>query len=413
MRQRRGGRYWLAALLAAAALGGVFAWSTMRKAQASADLPTAKARQGEFLVVVRCRGELAAARSMEIVAPVQVSDLQIVWLAPPNSIVTEGQTVIRFDPSAAQQAIREHTAALRQAQANLDQDVAQARITAQGDKLDLAKAQYDLEKARLEASQQAIVSEIQGAESNIEARMAEEKLRVEQATVELHEKSGEAKIASLTRLRDQERSELNIANRQVSLMELKSPNNGIIVYSTNTSQGWVNAQPYKVGDHAFPGAVLAEVPDLASMRVEAKLEEADRGQVSAGEGAIIRIDALPEKTWKGKLAEISPLTEQSFEWPPTRSFKAYIALDNPAGQLRPGMNAGADIVISRIPNAVSIPVQGLFTDQGRPVVYLRKAHGYAKQAVTVAARNPDEVALKGLAAGTTIALVQPPQEGSK
>jgi multidrug efflux pump subunit AcrA (membrane-fusion protein) len=329
---------------------------------------------------------LAAERSVQLTAPVRVADLQIVWLAPPNSPVTPGQTVIRFDPSAAQQAIREHTAALRQAKANLDQALAQARITAEQDKLDLAKSQYDLEKARLDASQQAIMSEIQGEE---------------------------AKIASLTRLRDQEQTELEIANHQVALMEVKTPNSGVITYLSNTSQGWLNAQPYKVGDRAFAGAVIAEVPDLTTIRVEAKVDEVDRGQITAGDAGVIRIDALPEKTWTGRLAGVSPLTEQSFDWPPSRNFKAYIALDNPTAQLRPGMNASADVIIARIPDAVSIPTKALFTDKGRPIVYIGTSHGYEARVVAVQARNPDEVAVKGLAAGSMVTLVEPPRNGGK
>jgi len=371
----------------------------------------AKARRGEFLVLVRCRGELAAERSVQLAAPVRVSDLQIVWLAPPNSPVTEGQTVIRFDPSAAQQAIRQHTAALRQAKANLDQAVALARITAEQDKLDTATAQYDLEKARLAASQQAIMSEIQGDESKIDARVAEEKLHVEQAAVALHRTSAEAKIASLARLRDQEQSELEIANHQVALMEVKTPNSGVITYLSNTSQGWLNAQPYKVGDRVYSGAVIAEVPDLSTIRVEAKVDEVDRGRISVGDAGVVRIDALPERTWTGKLAAISPLTEQSFEWPPSRSFKAYIALEGAGAQLRPGMNSSADVITRRIPEAVSIPAKALFTDKGHAIVYVGGAHGYEARRVKVEARNPDEVAVKGLAAGSMVTLVEPPRNG--
>ena len=411
---RRAGkfRYWFAALVAVGAAAGILTWSRMRKVEAAADLPTAKARRGEFLVLVRCRGELEAERSIELSAPRRVSDLQIVWLAPPNSTVTAGQTVIRFDPSAAQQAIREHGVALRQAQANLDQQLAQARITAEQDKLDLATAQYNLERARLDASQQAIMSEIQGEESKIDAGVAEEKLHVEQAAVELHQKSDEAKKASLTRLRDQEQTELDIANRQLAAMEVKTPSAGVVSYLNNTSQGWLNAQPYKVGDRAWPGAVIALVPDLATIRVAAKVDEVDRGQITVGDSGIVKIDALPEKTWPGKLAAISPLTEQNFDWPPSRNFKAYIALDDPAAQLRVGMNASADVITARIPDAVSIPAKALFTDKGRPIVYVAAGHGYQKRVVSVQARNPDDIAVKGLPPGTTVALVEPPRNGA-
>lgn len=412
MKRRRFGRWIVLILLTAAAAGG-FAWFKMRKVQAATDLPSAKVRKGEFLVIVRCRGDLAAARSVQIGAPLRVPDLQIVWLAPASSVVKVDEPVIRFDPSTAKQAVNEHTASLRQAQANLDQAVAQSRITAEGDKLDLAKAQYDLERAQLEASKQSIVSEIQGAESKIDARVAGEKLKAQQALVELHKKSDEAKMASLTRLRDQEQTELDIAKDQVTRMEVKSTGSGVITYLSNTSQGWINAQPFKVGDHAFPGAVIAEVPDLSTIRLEAKVEEVDRGKLTVGFEGLVRIDALPEKTWTSKLAGISPLTEQSFEWPPSRSFKAYIALDHPTEQLRPGMNASADLILSRIPDAISIPAKGLFTDKGKPIVYLQTEKGYEPRVVSIEARNPDEVAIKGIAAGSMIALVEPEKKEVK
>ncbi len=405
--KRKRTRRWLALLLTVGVAVGAGAWFKMRKVQAATNLPTATARKGEFLVIVRCRGELSAERSVQVVAPVRVTDLQIVWLAPTGSAVAEGQTVIRFDPSTARQAVNEHAAALRSAQANLDQQVAQAHITAEGDKLDLGKAQYELEKAQLAAAQQAILSDIQGEENKIDARVAEQKLNVARATTELHQKSDEAKLASLTRLRDQEQAELEIANRQVTLMEVKSPSGGVITYVSNTSQGWINAQPYKVGDHAFPGAVIAEVPDLKSIRVEAKVEEVDRGQISVGNDGLLHIDALPEKTFNGKLAGVSPLTEQNFEWPPSRSFKAYIALDSPTPQLRPGMNASADIIVARIPEAISIPAKGLFTDKGRPIVFLQTKDGYQARVVSVEARNPDDVAIKGIEAGSVVTLVEP------
>lgn len=391
----------------------VFAFFRLHKAQAATTLPTANARKGEFLVLIRARGELTAEQSVQIIAPVNVPDLQIVWMAPPGSEVSPGQVVIRFDPSAAKQQINEHTAALRSAQANLDQAEAQSRITAEKDKLDLATATYDLEKARLEASKQAIVSVIQGEESKIDSGLAQEKLNVQQATNNLHVTSDQAKIASLVRLRDQETRELDITNQQLVSMEVKSPGRGVISILGNYSQGWMNAQPYKVGDHAAPGTLLAEIPNLSTLEMESKVEEVDRGRITAGDAVLVHVDAFPEKTWNAKISAISPLTEQNWEWPPTRSFKSYAAIAEPDKKLRPGMNASSDFVISRIPNAISIPAKALFTDKGKPIVYVKTENGYQLKPVTLRARNPDDVAIEGIAEGTPVALVEPPRNGKK
>jgi hypothetical protein len=73
------------------------------------------------------------------------------------------------------------------------------------------------------------------------------------------------------------------------------------------------------------------------------------------------------------------------------------------------MNAGADIVEARIPGAVSIPAKALFTLRGKPVVYLKSSGHYRPEQVRVRARNTDEVAVDGIAAGAFVALAEPEQ----
>ncbi len=126
---------------------------------------------------------------------------------------------------------------------------------------------------------------------------------------------------------------------------------------------------------------------------------------------MVHVDAFPEKVVPASLIGITPLTEQSFnEWPPTRSFRAYAKLEKPDARMRPGMNAGADIVEMKIPNAVSIPAKALFTVAGKPAVYLKRGGQYVAQSVQVKAKNPDEIAIEGIAGGTMVALAEPPRE---
>ena len=394
------------ALVVLAAAG---AWQ-MRRLQAAIRLPVAPARKGDFLVIVRCRGELKARRSAQLTAPVNVPDLQIVWLAPPGNPVTAGQPVIRFDPSSARQQLQEKEAGLRQAQATLDQATAQARITAEQDKLDLAAARYDVERARLEASKSEIVSALQGEESKIDLGLAEQKLRVQESTVTLHEASDKAKIASMTRLRDQAQAEVDLTKHRLAQMEIAAPSDGVILYLPNFSQGWMNAKPFQVGDHAWPGGALAEIPDLSTLEMEGKVEEIDRGRITVGQAARIRVDAFPEKALNGKLSQISPLTEQTFEWPPTRSFRGYAQIEQAGLRLRPGMNGSLDVIVNRLPGAISVPAKALFTLKGKPIVYVAGKKGYNPVEVELLARNPDEVAVKGIDAGAMVTLTEPPAE---
>jgi hypothetical protein len=188
-------------------------------------------------------------------------------------------------------------------------------------------------------------------------------------------------------------------------MEISAPLTGLLLFLPNYSQGWMNAKPFKVGDQVWPGASVAEIPDLSTLEMEGKIEEIERGRVQPGGDVRVRIDSLPELTFTGKLVDISVMTQISFEWPPTYSFRGYAKISNPDSRLRPEMNGAMDIVVNRIPDAISVPAKAVFTLHGKPVVYVASAKQYRPQEVEVIARNPDEVAIKGIAAGTPVALV--------
>ena len=407
-------RFWvgLAVMLLVLAGAGAGVYQ-LRKVQAAGNFPVAPARKGDFFVIVRCRGELKARRSVQIVAPVNVPSLRIVWQAPTGGVVKAGDPVVRFDPSSTQQQLQEKEAALKQAQATLEQATAEARITSEQDQRDLSTAKYDVERARMEASKADIVSKLQGEESRIDLGLAEQKLRVQEATVNLHETSNKAKVASLTRQRDQAQTEVDLTKHRLSQMELKAPLGGVVIYLPNYSQGWMNAKPFQVGDQVWPGGVVAEIPDLATLEMEGKVEEIDRGRIGLSQETRVRIDSLPELTMPADLVAISPLTEQSFEWPPTRSFRAFAHIRQPDARLRPAMNGSMDVVVNRIANAISIPAKALFTLNGKPIVYLAQAGVYRPLEVEVLARNPDEVAVKGLNAGAMVTLVEAKKDEKK
>ncbi len=408
MKIPRTARFWLSLIVVLLALAGAAAGVyRLRQVQAAGTLPTTAARQGDFSVIVRCRGELKARRSVQIAAPVNVPSLRIVWQAPPGSAVKEGDPVVRFDPSSTQQQLHEKEAALKQAQATLDQAAADARITAEQDQRDLSSAKYDVEKARLEASKAEIVSALEGEESRIDLGLSQQKLRVQEATVNLHATSDKAKIASLTRQRDQAQADVDLTNHRLSQMELKTPLSGVVMYMQNNSQGWMNAKPFQVGDQVWPGGIVAEIPDLSTLEMEGKVEEIDRGRIDPGMETRVHIDSLPELTMPADLTAISPLTEQSFEWPRTSSFRAYGHIRQPDPRLRPAMNGNMDVIVNRIPNAISIPAKAVFTQHGKPIVYVAEKGAYRAVEVELLARNPDEVAVKGIKAGTIVTLVEP------
>ena len=104
----------LVGLVAVLAVIGVASAGVYRLQQTrppAARLPVARARTGDFLVIIRSRGEGKAGRSVQLYAPI-VPNLRIAWLAPPGQVVEAGQPVIKFDSSSAQQQLVQKEAGL-------------------------------------------------------------------------------------------------------------------------------------------------------------------------------------------------------------------------------------------------------------------------------------------------------------
>ncbi|HUB77654.1 MAG TPA: HlyD family efflux transporter periplasmic adaptor subunit [Bryobacteraceae bacterium] len=406
VRRRRLRPWVIAGLVLLAAGAAAVGVSRLRHVQTGEEVPSMPVRQGEFLVIVRCRGDLEPRHSVGFYTPM-VPNLRIAWMAPGGEPIKQGEPIIRFDSSQAQQQLAQKEASLQSAQASLDQFVAQNRINVEQDKSDLSDAQYAVETAKLDVTMKSLKSPIDGQEAQITEKVSEQKLKAEEAKVDLDRAADQSKLASLTRLRDQAKADVDLAKSRIAQMEIKAPGTGLLTFQLNYqgSIGSSDAKPYKVGDTVWSGMGLGEIPDVNTLELVGKIEEIDRGRIAVGQDVLVKLDALPELTLPAKLGQISPLAEVSLsEFPPTRSFLASAQILHPDPRLRPSMNGGMDIVVNKIPHAISIPARALFTKSGQPVVYVRRAGGYRAVGVKVEARNPDEIAISGVPAGTVVAL---------
>ncbi len=59
------------------------------------------------------------------------------------------------------------------------------------------------------------------------------------------------------------------------------------------------AQEFRAGDRAWPGAQILELPDLTSIHLATRIDEADRGQLKTDQTATIRVDAIPDREYQG------------------------------------------------------------------------------------------------------------------
>ena len=381
---------------------------------ASADesaLPIAPVRTGEFVAVIRTRGQIEAQKSVPVYAPL-AQDLRIAWMSPVSEPVERGEPMLRFDPSVAERDLIERRATLERAQASLNQAIGDAKVAERQDERDLVDARLGVELADLAIVDSDFVARLEAEAGRIDLRVARQNLRQLEAEVAQRKVSRESNLAALERQVEDAQAWVDIFEQRIERMELRAPLTGYAMYSTTNNSlaaalSGGAGQPLRVGDQVPGGMQIATFPDLTTLMIDVTVEEIDRGRMKVGDEVIVRIDALPDVSIATTLSGISPLAEISID-SRGRSFHAYGALG--AGvdtRIRPGMNGSMDIVIDRIPDATIVPAQALFTRGGRPAVYLVDGAGFRLAGVEVLARNPDEIAVAGLDPDARVALADP------
>jgi HlyD family secretion protein len=409
-KRKRGTILVLAVVVAIFLLFGAF-----RLAKAVPDIPSAVVARGEFVDYLQVRGEVKAVTSATIAAPFEAGDLKILKLAANGQQVKKGDVVVEFDTTTLKQTLAQDQSTSKSADAEIEQSRAQARMKEEQDLTDVMKARYDVESAKLDASKQEILSKIDGEEAELKLADAQQKLKEVEAKLTADKASDAADIQSKQQKRDKTVHQVGLSEHSLNLLVLKAPIDGMVALDTNwqSSGPFGNGAPFKQGDRAWPGAAIAELPDLSSLNLSGRIDETERGRVQVGQIVSVRIDAIPDRDFTGRVSDISTTASIDFSggYPFRKNFTMTVTLDSSDPRLRPGMSTNLRVATDRIANAITIPSEALFHKEGRSVAYILRGSKYEERQVEVERRSGDQLLIgKGLQAGDRVALRDPTEK---
>ncbi|HKN25681.1 MAG TPA: efflux RND transporter periplasmic adaptor subunit [Candidatus Acidoferrum sp.] len=398
------------ALVAASVLVLGAAFFIVRKVRSAPSLPTASVVRKEFVDYVEVHGEIKALHSVTIVAPSGVGDMLILKIAPTGTKVKKGDTLVEFDTSTLGQKLAQDRSALKSAEAAIEQSVAGAKLKEEQDLTDVMSSRFDLQSARMDASKQEILSEIDGKKALLKVADAEQKVKENEAKLQADRSSAKSDLASKVTLRERAGYQVKQDERGIEALTLRAPIDGSFTVLTHWEP--TGTVPFKPGDRVWPGAGLAELPDNSTLRVAARVEEADRGRMRINQPVTIRLDAIPDRNLQGKVDEISPTASMDFSagWPFPRNFSLGVSLTDSDNRLASGMSATARVAVDHVDDAVVIPVGAVFRKSGRSVVYVLHGSRFVETPIEVARRNSEEAMIaQGIVVGDRVALREPPE----
>ena len=288
--------------------------------------------RGDIVEVVGATGTLEAVTTVQVGS--QVSGTIQSLYADFNSTVKKGQVIARLDPSILQARLGQAEASVLSAQANVDR----ARATVED-----TRQKYERAK-ELAATKLIAETDLETAKANYDGAVAS--LKSSQAA------------------ESQAVANLNQAKVDLSHTIIDTPIDGVVI-SRNVDVGQTVAA-------SFQAPVLFVIAnDLAQMRVNAAVDEADVGRVREGQEVVFHVDAFPEREFKGTVEQVrlNPTTVSNVV-----SYNTIVAVDNRDLLLRPGMTATVSIVVRKAENALRLPASAL---RFRPEGYQRPTGGAA------------------------------------
>jgi len=148
---------------------------------------------------------------------------------------------------------------------------------------------------------------------------------------------------------------LQQAETDLSHTTIVSPIDGKVV-QLNAHEGEVVV----TGTMNNPASVIAVIADLSEILAESDVNETDVVALRLGMPAKVHVDAVTDKEYTGKVAEIgSSATARQSAGAGIRYFKVKVAIENPDDRLRPGMTSQVTIITSTALNALTVPIQSV------------------------------------------------------
>ena len=408
-------------VLAAIALGGwwslrgVWDSTTNLMADTGPVVPTTRLTRGSIALKVHMTGELRPSRQVALTAPSVGGTLRVLKVLETGAGVAKDDVIMQFDPADQQYALEQAESELLEAEQEILKRRADVAAQQATDKVALLTAQFDVRRAELDAAVDADLLAANDYKIR-QAELQEAKYRLSKVEQDVAHRAATSKagLAVLEERRAKARMSAERARQNMDNLVVRAPMDGFISIRENMDAsggiifGGMTLPPYRVGDNVYSGRPVADVFDIKTMEIRARVNEQERANVSQGQAAKVECDAVPGVQLDGKVVSIAGLGRPNMRLGPLRWFEVTLELPDPDPRMRPGTSVRVTVEGETLENVLLLPRQALFERDGKPIVYVRGAGtAFEPREVKVVHRTESQVVLDGIEEGTEVALIQP------
>lgn len=274
---------------------------------------TAKVERGNLTVIVTATGTLQPTNQVDVGSELSgiVKSVEVDF----NDAVKVGQVLARLDTTKLRSQVVQSEAAL---------GAARARIAE-------AEANEDEMRRRFERAKELAARNFVSEEALV--------------TAEAAYKRAVATLASARSQMEQARATLAVDRTNLSKAEIRSPINGTVLAR--------KVEPGQTVAASFQAPVLFTLAeDLTKMELHVDVDEADVGQVKAGQNAVFTVDAYAGREFPSTVSEVRNAAKTVSG---VVTYETVLSVDNTRLLLRPGMTGTANITVNALESVLLVP----------------------------------------------------------
>jgi HlyD family secretion protein len=406
----RRGRRTIVAAMAISVLVGVGSWAL--DAFSGRATAWAGVERNDLTLTVEMTGTLQAVET-DLLGPPKLRSLwqyKIAFMAPEGEAVREGDRVLAFDVSELEQRLQQEIVDADLARKRVEKVERESAKNRVADELELGEARARARKAVLKVERpDEVVAVREQAIARLELELAEKEESFLASRLESARRAAEANLEVYRDRLAQKEQEVRESRSAIAQMVRQAPRAGTVIYVTN----WRDEKK-SVGDTAWRGETVIELPDLSLMKAMAQVHEADAGRLEEGQKATLRLDAHPDIGFSGRIARIWRTVQKESWRSELKVVRVEIELDETdTRKMRPGMRFRGEIEVERIEDALLVDADAVFLRPEGPVVYRKSWRGSEPVSVELGRRSRTEVeVIEGLVEGDLVTLSDPAGPGA-
>jgi membrane fusion protein (multidrug efflux system) len=189
---------------------------------------------------------------------------------------------------------------------------------------------------------------------------------------------------------DTQRAAYDLAKLELSYTRIQAPIDGVL-----------SERMVKEGNLIQLHQGLFRIDDFDPLLAVLNVPERELSTLKPGLAVTMSVDALPGRTFGGKVARVSPVVDAA-----TGTFRVTCEFRDDSGSLKSGMFGRLDVVYDERADALVIPREALIEEDGETAVYTVKDGVAHRQPVSIGYSTGSKVEIReGLAEGDQVVTV--------